>query len=342
MRTIYLIRHARPQLPPGARVCYGVTDLILSPLGHMQGVLLGEYMKERPVSAVFCSDLGRSRQTAEYVASDPIEIGEFREMDCGEWENLPFDVIRERWPEEYARRETDNSLAMPGGETAEHARKRFLGAMDRALAESTGDIAIVTHGSVMQIFLCDLTGMPASRMWKQWLPWGSVTEIGYDGEFHLREMGRSPRPELSEELCERLMKAAGGPLDHCRHVAQNAAAIAEELPGLDRERLLHSALLHDVARSRQDHPRVGAEWLRELGYPEIAQIVAAHHDPDSEEINEKTVLFLADKVPIEERFAASREKCQTPEAAAAHERRYRAALTLKNKINALCGKEVVI
>lgn len=342
MRKIYLIRHARPLLPPGKRICYGITDLPLSPLGHMQGVLVGEYMKDKPITAMFCSNLSRSRQTAEYVDPDPIGIEGFREMDAGDWEGLSFDEIRERWPEEYTRRAEDNSLTIPGGEPAEDAHVRFRAALDQAVARTEGDIAIVTHGTVMQLFLCDLTGMPPSRMWKQMLPWGSVTEIGYDGEYHLLDMGRLPHPVLTRPLCERLMRAAGGPLDHCRQVAKTAGAIAGELPGLDAALLRSAALLHDAARSQPDHPKVGASWLREMGYPEVAEVVEAHHDPDSEDINEKTVLFLADKMPIEERFAASLKKCTTPEAIAAHRRRYALALTLKNKINAACGKEVIV
>ena len=89
--------------------------------------------------------------------------------------------------------------------------------------------------------------------------------------------------------------------------------------------------------------------LKELGYPEIAEIVRQHHDPDTTELNEAAVVYIADKavrgsdrVSIAERFARSLSRCETPEALAAHERRRQTAETIQNEINRLCGEAILL
>ena len=84
------------------------------------------------------------------------------------------------------------------------------------------------------------------------------------------------------------------------------------------------------------------------GYPEIAEIVRQHHDPDTMELNEAAVVYIADKavqgrkrVPIAERFDRSLSKCKTSEALAAHEKRRQTAETIQNEINRLCGEAIL-
>lgn len=109
--------------------------------------------------------------------------------------------------------------------------------------------------------------------------------------------------------------------------------------------LYYAALLHDIKRSEGGgvHAARGAEYLTGEGYHELAPLVRLHHDPsvfaDGKPVNEAELLFLADKlvmedrmVTIEERFSWSRQKCRTPEAVENHERQYRAAAGIQGKL----------
>ena len=104
---------------------------------------------------------------------------------------------------------------------------------------------------------------------------------------------------------------------------------------------IHAAtLLHDIAKGEHDHAAVGGLWLKELGYPALAEIVRQHTEPDSDALSEAGLVFLADKlvrgaerVELEERFGASLAKCKTPEAQAAPARRFALARTLKERID---------
>lgn len=72
---------------------------------------------------------------------------------------------------------------------------------------------------------------------------------------------------------------------HSRGVARVARAAAELLAGagipVDADLVEASALLHDIdkletRRSGEPHGIVGARWLTEAGYPELAMPVASH------------------------------------------------------------------
>ncbi len=181
MRTIYLIRHAAIQR--GGR-CIGTTDLPLSSEGHGQGRHLAELFRDIPLTALFSSDLKRALQTARYVRPDPIPVPALREMDAGEWEGLPFAEIEARWPELYARRGEDHTTPIPGGESFASAQLRFRQALDAIVAQTTGDIAIVSHGSILQLFLSELRGESLTRMRDKRIPWGGFVAVGFDGTYH--------------------------------------------------------------------------------------------------------------------------------------------------------------
>ena len=125
-------------------------------------------------------------------------------------------------------------------------------------------------------------------------------------------------------------------LEHVRGVTRVAKRAMDEFNAIyaakdakftiDNDLLVAGALLHDVARTEPQHAQRGAEYLTELGYPRVADIVRQHHGLDAPgELNEAAVVFLADKlvqgerfVGVEARFAASEARCLTPEAKAAH------------------------
>ncbi len=182
MRTIYLVRHA-PFNRQGR--CIGTTDLPLNDEGHARGRDLEEQFRSILLTAVYCSDLTRAVQTARYIRPDPIAVPEFREMDAGEWEGLSFEEIRDRWPALYEKRGRDHTVPIPGGETFDQAKIRFRTALDRVVSETEGDIAIVSHGSIMQLFLCELRGESLFRMRDHRIPWGEFVKVGFDGQYHI-------------------------------------------------------------------------------------------------------------------------------------------------------------
>jgi hypothetical protein len=122
-------------------------------------------------------------------------------------------------------------------------------------------------------------------------------------------------PSLGE--CEAILAAhgLGEPMRrHCRTVAAVAVRLAQALGergvDLDVPLVRAAAMLHDLAKGRPDHARVGAELVAGLGYAEVARVVATHTDlafaggvPD-----EAAIVYCADKCVREDRMVSSRER----------------------------------
>ena len=109
-------------------------------------------------------------------------------------------------------------------------------------------------------------------------------------------------------LLERL-KVPPAVWNHGRAVADQALRIGRALTAagcrLDLGLIQAAALVHDMARGEPDHAHRGAEILRELDMPLMAEIVEAHMDLNVETggpIREPEVVFLADKLICEDRF----------------------------------------
>ena len=352
MRRVYLLRHGHPDFPLGAHMCLGRTDTPLGPLGRMQACLLGAELGARGLT-VFASPLTRCRETAAPLGGTARLVPALAEQDMGPWDGLDFDAIRQGWPELYARRANEPLLVPPGAEPLASVQARVVPALEACLRQSGGDLAVVVHASVIQAILASVRSVPLGESRPLRPPYGSYAVLTYDGgSCQVEQSAVLPSIALTPELARALLSAAapGKKVEaHCRAVASEALRIADALPGkLDRELLESAALLHDVARGEKDHARLGAAWLRELGYSEVAALVERHHDLQSETIDEAAVLYLADKcvredrrVSIEERFAESARRCTTPEAVEAHARRRETAIRLRDQVNALCGRVLV-
>ena len=351
MRRLWLIRHGHPDFPLGAHMCLGRTDTPLGPLGRMQAVLLGEALRDQK-PAVFASPLTRCRETAAPLGGEAVLVPALAEQDMGPWDGLDFDTIKARWPELYARRSGEPLLVPPGAETLAEVQVRAMLALRECVRSCEGDLAVVAHASVIQALLAEVCGVPLTESRPLRIPYASYALLRCDDTITPEQGASRPCPPLTQALADKLLRAAapGNRIEaHCRAVAAEALRIAAALPlALDEQLLVSAALLHDVARTEKDHARLGAAWLRELGYEKAAALVEQHHDWQGDTIDEAAVLFLADKcvkedrrVSIKERFAESEGRCTTPEARAAHARRRDAALHVKDEINEICGKTVV-
>lgn len=130
-----------------------------------------------------------------------------------------------------------------------------------------------------------------------------------------------PTRNECEAILARL-KAQEGVVQHGRLVSEVARALAERLNQaglrLDIGIIVAAGMLHDLAKGRAHHERLGARMLNTMGYHDVADIVAVHRDIEFEEgrtLNEAAVLYLADKlvkgdrrVSIDERFQGALDK----------------------------------
>lgn len=332
MGKIYLIRHGQPDFPDGKKMCLGKTDLPLSKLGKLQAALLVPFFEGKQVT-VFSSPLTRARQTAAVLGRPVTVLPGLSELDMGQWDGLTFEEIRVRFPELYAARARDKTLPFPDMEDKETGLARFRAAVGHALDSCEGDVVLVTHSGVMELFL----GTAEKA------PYGSVTTLTED--FELLSFGVVPHPELTPDFCEKLLYLSETPeniICHSRAVTERALELARPLDiPMDENLIRVGGLLHDIARTEDLHGQRGGWYFDQLGYPRIAQLIRNHCDLEEMVLNEDALIFLADKqtcgtetVTLEERFAKSWPKCRTEEEKEYHQTRYTAAMEIAALYNA--------
>ena len=108
-------------------------------------------------------------------------------------------------------------------------------------------------------------------------------------------------------------------INHSKAVCKVAEKIADGLikRKINKKLVIAAAMLHDVEKGRNQHVARGIKLLKNLGYPEVANVIKKHslyklevkaNQPKSWE---EKIVFYADKrcvgnkvVSVEERFAA--------------------------------------
>lgn len=170
---ILLARHG--ETPWNAEGRYqGQRDIALSDTGERQARLLGDRLRELPITRAVASPLGRARRTAELALGDSrqslltLDPG-LQEIAHGDWEGLLAAEIRARDPERLrAWRESPATVQMPGGgESIGQVLERAWPAFARA-CEGLGDgdtLLVVAHDAVNRVLLCRVLGLPLSRLW---------------------------------------------------------------------------------------------------------------------------------------------------------------------------------
>lgn len=141
---------------------------------------------------------------------------------------------------------------------------------------------------------------------------------------------------------------------HCLAVGRVAELILLSLRQagyvIDRDAVLTAAFLHDIGKCRgnRNHAEYGAWLLSRMGYGEVSEMVRYHTDlPRSMQdcVCGSTIVYLADKlvqgtetVSVRQRFLPKFEKFrENPEALAAADARYRAAMRAADTIRKACG-----
>jgi alpha-ribazole phosphatase len=183
-RILYLARHGAAQGGKGRYI--GDTDLPLSDAGREQAFRLGRFMADLPLTAIYCSDLRRGRDTAAIVAqARPVPVTtrpDLREISMGAWEGLAHEDVAARFPEEYrARGEDLEHYRPPGGESFADCGRRARRAMAEILAETHGDLLIVGHAGLNRTLLCHWCDAPMAELFRFRQDTGAVNVIELAG-----------------------------------------------------------------------------------------------------------------------------------------------------------------
>lgn len=168
-KRLYLMRHAKPELPMNGRIYYGQTDYPLSAAGIAAAEETGEYLKGKiTFDYLYASDMIRAQQTARLAVPylPIITVPALREVNLGEWEGRGYDEVREQFREIYeARGVKFAEVAPPGGETFRELQRRTTPAFEEILsAHESGNILIVAHGAAIWSVMAGCFGLDLNEM----------------------------------------------------------------------------------------------------------------------------------------------------------------------------------
>ena len=181
--TVYIIRHGLTIHAEEKRYS-GHLDVPLSREGEKQIERLADHLVfeandiQLPASAknsldsVYCSDLQRSRKSAEIIARSfglqPIVVPGLRERSFGRWEGMTFDEINRKYPDEFNAWVNGPLTFFPvDGESTEAVRDRVMAAFYDIIEKRKGKkIVIVAHGGVNRIIICELLGIPLQNIFR--------------------------------------------------------------------------------------------------------------------------------------------------------------------------------
>ncbi len=159
MTRLILVRHAEAEGNINRRF-HGQTDSQLTENGHKQAEKLAERLANEPIDVLYSSDLSRALQTAKHIGQvknmDVHIIKGLREIDGGEWEDVPWADLPDKFPEIYDHWENNPHLVkMPNGESMLEAQKRIIKEIGEIVKKHEGsNICIATHGTVLKAYLC--------------------------------------------------------------------------------------------------------------------------------------------------------------------------------------------
>jgi len=188
------------------KIYRGRMDVNLDEVGIKQAELLGKYLSNWELEAIYSSPLRRALDTANIIASYQkvgVQVAEgLIDFDYGEWQSLPEQEVKRLYPALLNEwHNNPHKVRMPGGESLEDVRRRAIEVINDILSKYQGSVVLVSHRVVNKVLICSLLGLDNSHFWNIKQDVGGITIFNYgDGRFvltrhndtsHLRELQKS-------------------------------------------------------------------------------------------------------------------------------------------------------
>ncbi|HEX6882559.1 MAG TPA: histidine phosphatase family protein [Planctomycetota bacterium] len=207
---IFLFRHAEVAPEWGGRI-YGARDVPLAPEGPEQSRRAASRLAHVALAAVVSSGLERTEVLAGELRRPRglarLDDPGLREVERGEWVGLLPAEVERRWPGAWTTWcERPESTRAPGGESLSDLQARVRPRLDQWAERHAGrTIALVTHGWVIRVVLCELLGLALSaaarldvRTTDLFVLRWSDGRLGRLDGFALAERLAAPEDQLSE------------------------------------------------------------------------------------------------------------------------------------------------
>jgi broad specificity phosphatase PhoE len=162
MKRLILVRHAQPEI----RREVPAAEWRLSEAGKIAAVQLARRISHEGVTQVFTSIEPKAVDTARALAATwdlgVEEVPGLHEHERPEAQWMSRDAFDRRIRELFAR----PAERVFGAESADEARRRFTIALMRLVTRAAGDVVVVSHGTVITLFVAGAAGVEPFAFWK--------------------------------------------------------------------------------------------------------------------------------------------------------------------------------
>ena len=163
MRRLILIRHSVPEI----RRDVPAAEWRLSREGVDRARAFARQLDPSGAGRVFTSREPKAVETARALAEAwelaIEEVAGLQEHERPHAQMLSRDVFERRIAELFSK---PDQLVL-GAETADQARRRFTAAVMRLLTRHAGDVIVVSHGTVITLFVAEVAGVEPFAFWKR-------------------------------------------------------------------------------------------------------------------------------------------------------------------------------
>ena len=162
MAKLILVRHSIPLIDPARPA----RDWVLGAEGHAAATALAERLSGHGIGAVVSSDEPKARQTAQALTTR-LQLPLALDRDLREHERASAGYLpRAEFEASIARFFAEPAELVFGDETADEVFLRFSAAVGRSMAAETGNVALVTHGTALTLYLARMTGIDPLPFWR--------------------------------------------------------------------------------------------------------------------------------------------------------------------------------
>lgn len=166
--NLYLIRHGQTEWNIKDQM-QGSQNSPLTQEGILGAKITGKHLKNIPFIQAYSSTQQRAKETRDYIINEneitipTFELPDLCEMDFGLWEGKYVPLLKKEFPEftTYLTDPANFDASLNKGENyleVLNRMKKGLNTIVQNASQDTGNILVVSHGTVLRLLLCVLNG----------------------------------------------------------------------------------------------------------------------------------------------------------------------------------------
>ena len=183
MPLLLLLRHGENDFVKSSKMAGRIPGIHLNEKGRKQAEVLGEALKDFPITAIYSSPLERAMETAEPIArARKLQI--FQEPDLmdtniGKWEGRSWKVLRltKAWK---IVQNAPSRFRFPEGESFAEAQLRYSNTLERIVKKHNKPkdiVAVVFHADPIKLAVSHFLGLPLDHFQRLSCNTGSLTML---------------------------------------------------------------------------------------------------------------------------------------------------------------------